>query len=80
MKISEFDRAGVRMTQILREGDLPVKIVYTEMAEIDIGSRTAEKAKKELNIVTYRAGGGWYWRLPQICTKEKRHERTRKDI
>lgn len=80
VKTRKFDRARARMIQILSKGDLPAKMVYMEMEKINIGSRTVEKAKKELSIITYRAGGCWYWRLPQICAKEKRHERTEKAI
>ena len=27
--------------------------------------RTVEKAKKELQVTTYRSGGSWYWSLPK---------------
>lgn len=30
-----------------------------------VASRTVEKVKKELNVVTYRSGGCWYWKLPE---------------
>lgn len=73
VKISKYERAKTRMIQILSKGDLPAKMVYSEMTRLDVGSRTVEKAKKDLNIVTYRSGSCWFWKLPQICVKEKHH-------
>ena len=52
------------MLQMLEQKDRSAKEVYAALSEIGIGSRTVEKAKKELQIRAYRAGGCWYWGLP----------------
>lgn len=66
VKTSKRDKARAKMLQMLEQKDWSAKEVYTALAEIGIGSRTVEKAKKELQVRTYRAGGCWYWGLPQI--------------
>ncbi len=65
VKTSKRDKARAKMLQLLEQNDKAAKEVYTALAEIGIGSRTVEKAKKELKIRTYRSGGCWYWGLPQ---------------
>lgn len=66
VKTSKRDKARAKMLQMLERSDRTAKEVYAALAEIGIGSRTVEKAKKELKVRTYRTGGCWYWGLPQI--------------
>ncbi len=63
-KAIKKQKAFSKMIQMLEVQDLPAKEVYAALAELGIGSRTVEKAKKELKIRTYRSGGCWYWGLP----------------
>ena len=66
VKTSKRDKARAKMVQMLGHGDKPAKEVYAALAEIGVGSRTVEKAKKELLVKTYRSGGCWYWSLLKI--------------
>ena len=67
VKTSKREKARAKMIQMLGSGDKSAKEVYAALAEIGVGSRTVEKAKKELQIRTYRSGGCWYWGLPNKC-------------
>lgn len=67
VKTSKREKARAKMIQLLEQSDQPAKEVYESLADMDIGSRTVEKVKKELQITAYRSGGCWYWKLP---TKE----------
>ena len=49
---------------ILAEGDCAAKDIYAFAAEQNIGDRTLNRAKKLLNIKTYKKGSAWYWGLP----------------
>jgi RecA-family ATPase len=64
VKTSKREKARAKMVQMLGSGDKAAKEVYAALADIGVGSRTVEKAKKELQIRTYRTGGCWYWGLP----------------
>lgn len=66
VKTSKRDKARAKMLQMLEQKDRTAKEVYAAMADIGIGSRTVEKAKKELMVRTYRTGGCWYWGLPHL--------------
>ena len=70
-KPSKKQIAQSKMVRLLEDRDMPAKDVYYAMAEIGIGSRTVEKAKKELRIRTYRSGGCWYWSLPKYEDSEQ---------
>lgn len=49
-----------------RDAETPFQVMsYAGLADIGVGSRTVEKAKKELQVTTYRSGGSWYWSLPK---------------
>lgn len=65
VKTSKRDKARAKMLQMLEQKDRTAKEVYAALAEIGVGSRTVEKAKKELHVRTYRSGDCWYWGLPQ---------------
>lgn len=65
IKTSKRDKARAKLIQLLEQEDKPAKEVYASLAGIGIGSRTVEKAKKELQIATYRSRGCWYWQLPK---------------
>lgn len=65
IKITKRDKAREKLVQILEHGDKAATEVFTSLADIGVGSRTAEKVKTELKIKTYRSGGCWYWSLPK---------------
>ena len=65
VRASKKQKACAKMAQLLENCDVPAKKVYAEMTEIGIGSRTVEKAKKEMRIRAYRLGSCWYWSLPR---------------
>ena len=62
---SKREKARAKLLQVLKNKDRPAKEVYFMLAQIGVGSRTVEKAKKELQIETYRSGDCWFWRLPK---------------
>ena len=65
VKTTKRERARAKLVQLLGHEDRPAKEVYAGLADIGVGSRTVEKAKKELQVTTYRSGGSWYWSLPK---------------
>ena len=65
VRAGKKQKACAMMAQLLENCDVPAKKVYAALAEIGIGSRTVEKAKKEMKIRTYRSGDCWYWGLPR---------------
>lgn len=65
IKISKEDRACAKMIQLLENEDMPANDVYARLADIGVGRRTVEKAKRELQINTYRSSKVWYWSLPK---------------
>lgn len=65
VKTTKRERARAKLVQLLEHEDRPAKEVYSGLADIGVGSRTVEKAKKELQVTTYRSGGSWYWSLPK---------------
>ena len=65
VKTTKRERARAKLVQLLEQEDRPAKEVYAGLADIGVGSRTVEKAKKELQVTTYRSGGSWYWSLPK---------------
>ena len=66
IKSSKRDRARAKILQMLEFEDRPAKEIYESVSALDVGTRTIEKVKKELQISTLRIGGVWYWRLPKI--------------
>ena len=70
IKSSKRDRARAKIIQMLELGDRPAKEIYESVSALDVGTRTIEKVKKELQISTLRIGGVWYWRLPKIREEE----------
>ena len=66
VKTTKRERARAKLIQLLEHEDRPAKEVYAGLADIGVGSRTVEKAKKELQVTTYRSGGSWYWSLGQF--------------
>ena len=49
---------------VLRDHDVPSKVILRKLQYINISERTISKAKKELGIVSYRTEKEWYWHLP----------------
>lgn len=70
IKSSKRDRARAKILQMLEFEDRPAKEIYESVLALDVGTRTIEKVKKELQISTYRIRGVWYWRLPKIREEE----------
>ena len=72
VKKSKREKARAKMQQMLKKKDRPANEIYAALAEIGIGSRTVEKAKKEMRIRTYRSGNCWYWALPDDNPEEQK--------
>lgn len=56
------------ITEMLRDGDVPCKEVYARLKEHDISKRTAETAKEEARVYSYKNGAAWYWTLTEKKT------------
>lgn len=70
IKSSKRDRAHAKILQMLESGDRPAKEICESVSALDVGTRTIEKVKKELQISTHRIKGVWYWSLPKIREEE----------
>lgn len=51
------------ITEMLHSCDLPCVDIYKRLEEHDISRRTAENAKREANVRSYKKGNEWYWSL-----------------
>lgn len=49
--------------EILEENDMPSLDILNKMKLMGISERTAQSAKKELGITSYKSGHLWYWHL-----------------
>lgn len=70
VRVRKQDKVRMKLQAMLEESDKPANEIYAVFAALDIGSRTVEKVKKELQIKTYRLGGRWYWTLPDEKAQE----------
>ena len=59
----KLDRAKASLEVLLDQTDMPSVEVFTRMQAIGIGKRTIETAKQEMEIVSYKEKGEWYWHL-----------------
>ena len=66
----KLEQAKTYLMRILKDGDLPSTQIYEMLARLNIKERTANTAKKEVGVQTYRKNNTWYWRLPDVCTLE----------
>lgn len=64
-KTTKQDKARAELLRILEHGARPAKEIFDALAGIGVGSRTVEKVKQEMQIVTYRSGKRWFWTLPK---------------
>lgn len=51
--------------KILKDGDKPSNEIYREIEKQGISRRTAEAAKRGMDITAYRKNRAWYWRLEE---------------
>lgn len=49
--------------EMLRDGDMPCEDIYKRLGEHDISRRTAETAKREAGVRSYKNGSEWKWSL-----------------
>lgn len=60
----KINSASLAITSILTDGDVLGSDIVSALVSSGISERTIYSAKKELNIVSIRRKGAWYWRLP----------------
>lgn len=65
IKASKRDKARAELVVLLQHGAKPAREIIDTLAEVGIGSRTVEKVKQEMQIVAYRSGKCWLWKLPE---------------
>lgn len=65
IKTSKRDKARAELIRLLQHGAKPASEMIDTLAEAGIGSRTVEKVKQEMQIVAYRSGKCWFWKLPE---------------
>lgn len=49
--------------EMLHDGDMPCEDIYKRLEEHDISRRTAETAKREAGVRSYKNGSEWKWSL-----------------
>lgn len=59
---SKEESAKSILTVLLKE-DMPSSQIFAYMQNIGISKRTVNRAKKEMDIISYRKQGRWYWSL-----------------
>ena len=67
---SKIELAAYLIKNILSDGDVLSKEVFTKLSEQGIGRKTVEEAKKALGIRSYRQMRQWYWSLGDDGKKE----------
>jgi len=60
---NKLEMAAFYIKQILENGDVQAQDVFQQLSNLGIGKKTAEQAKKELGIKSYRVMRRWYWSL-----------------
>lgn len=65
----KLERAKELLENLLIE-DKSAIYIMNEMQKSGIGERTAQTAKKELGVISYRMQESWYWHLPDPGTGE----------
>ena len=65
VKTSKRVKARAELVHLLENGAKPAREIFDALAELGVGSRTVEKVKQEMQIVAYRSGKCWFWRLPE---------------
>ncbi len=56
------------ITEMLHGDDMPCEKIYKRLEEHNISRRTAENAKKEAGVYSYKNGKEWYWSLSKKNT------------
>lgn len=65
VKTSKRVKARAELVHLLENGARPAREIFDALAELGVGSRTVEKVKQEMQIVAYRSGKCWLWKLPE---------------
>ena len=60
---SKLDKAKDYLKLLLNGSDLPCADIMEKMRTNGIGTRTVERAKKDMGIISYKLGDKWYWQL-----------------
>ena len=60
---SRLSEAVEALKSILSDGAMPCIQIYEKLHELDISKRSADRAKKILNIKSNKHSDGWYWSL-----------------
>ena len=67
----KIESASIAIAGILSDGDVLGSDIVSALVSSGISERTIYSAKKELNIVSIRRKGAWYWRLPSKGVSDK---------
>lgn len=70
---NKIEMAAYYIKQILEDKDVPAQDVFAQLSNLGIGKKTAEQAKKELGIRSYRLMRRWYWSLEDHEKRRKSH-------
>lgn len=65
IKTSKQVKARAELIRLLEHGARPAREIFNTLSGLGIGSRTVEKVKHDMQIVAYRSGKCWFWKLPQ---------------
>jgi hypothetical protein len=68
VELGKRDEARTWLREALRHGPVTVKELMRTSTETGISWRTFQSAKKELGVISERAGAVWQWRLPDPMT------------
>lgn len=63
IRIPKVEMAAQYLVDWLSDGDLPSLEIFRRAQEKEIGSRTVERAKMNLDITAIHKEDGWYWHL-----------------
>ena len=69
-KENKFTLAKRLIFEMLEYGDLPSKDILHKLKLAGISERTANEAKSEIQVASYRKNGLWYWKLPQQSERQ----------
>ncbi len=62
-RVKKSDTAEKLLRENLKNGALPANELYAKAADQCISKRLVDQVKKDLGIVSYKTGEGWFWKL-----------------
>jgi len=70
-RASSLSKAKELLEEYLSGGPRPQKEVEEEAEKVGITWRTLRRAKKDLGVLSHKAGmgGGWFWELPKVSNE-----------